>query len=139
MSFKRIGLKTRLHEGDAMKKTIGFILGFIFGLMLLTAIFGGSGYMPRGAGWLVIPIALGSLGAKILNNYNEISESIKGKWWALDKNFRLVIFISVIWVVGYYILTDRYESNGKTAFIPPLLLIAFYFGNKILVNKPNQK
>jgi hypothetical protein len=122
-----------------MKKTIGFILGFVLGFMILEAMFSEMGRSPRGAGWLIIPIVFGSLGAKFLTSYNEITSSVKGRWWSLDKNLRLVILISLMWIVGYYMLSDAYDSSKKIAFIPPILLFVFFFGNKFLVKNSNEK
>lgn len=122
-----------------MKKTIGFILGFVLGFIILATMFSGTGHSPRGAGWLIIPMIFGALGAKFLTSHNEITISVKGRWWSLDRNLRLVVLVSLTWIIGYYMLSDAYDASEKIAFIPPFLLFAFYFGNQFLVKNSNEK
>lgn len=122
------------------KKIIGFIIGFgvAFGLLVLFSI--ESGFMPRGAGWLFLLVMVGIFGASVAANPGKYWTTITGSfsrvlrsWWSLSPRLRLLIVVSVIWMIASYVIQEEYDEDLKIVFMPPIAIIAFHFAERLLV------
>lgn len=131
-----------------VRKIIGFLVGAVGALLLLSLMFSGSGFQPRGGGWALLIIACGVICARLFANPKgvakeanqkvlESTSGIRSKWWGLNKGLRLVLFACLLWFMASYFGQDNWDRNNTVVFLPIIVLLAAYFGYKHLVEDKN--
>lgn len=130
-------------------RIIGFIVGaglalaLEVGLLLLLNEFLDKGLIPRGPGWLVIPIIAGINAAKIAPELGLLSKFEKqgpvANFWKASPLTRFIVVVPIFWIlgVGAYVLvfepygyrmhSSEYAHMFKIMLFPPAILIAGYF------------
>lgn len=94
---------------------------------------------PRGAGWIFIPIMLGTLGATFSVS---LVDSLKVHLFSLSKEWRLAVVLVLAWIMttalyitlakpyGRVITADEYTSVLGWIFAPPAVSLAIWRGIK---------
>ena len=109
------------------------------GLLLGMQRVSGYHFQPRGLGWIVMPIMVGTLGA----SYSvSVGDRLKVYLFALTKEQRLAIILTIAWIVvvvlyitltkpyGRTITDDEYTSAIGWIFAPPVIGFAIWQGIK---------
>lgn len=68
-----------------------------------------------------------------VNRSASVLSKTKVSWWALDKNFRLMLVASMVWAFLAYYIQDSYERDLAIVFIPAAGMLAFYLAYTHLV------
>lgn len=117
-----------------MRKFLGFIAGSALAFFALAKFFIEAGVMPRGPLWGGLCIVAGLIGARLASRPKEhlteamrVLQPVTRPWWRLDKRFRLVIVASIVWIVGAYLIQDRYDEDMGVVFIPAFAALALNF------------
>lgn len=123
-----------------LRKIVGFVLGFGAGFGLLILLAYATHFIPRGAGWLMFLVLCGMGGAAFASSPAKYVDDARtavvkraNLWWSLSPRLRLILVVSVIWVVASYLMQEEYEEDFRIVFFPPLALIVFHFAEKLLV------
>lgn len=123
-----------------LKKVVGFILGFLGCIFLMAFVFSGSGIYPKGPLLLFVAIGAGVFVAKLADRpkatIEGASRPLRTSWWRLDQRLRMCFLTSLIWGIGAYSFQDTYDRDLRWVFVPPLCLMALYFGHRYLVAPP---
>lgn len=135
-----------------VRRIVGFLAGFIGSFVLIAAFGSTAGFVPRGAGWLILMIAVGGGCSKLFSNPKAVAQDVnlnvlnstagvRQKWWELTKGLRLIVIGSFIWFFASYLGQDNYDRSMKLVFFPILIIFACHFGYRHLVNSdlPNSR
>lgn len=143
-------------------RVVGFIVGagiamaLEVGLLLLLGELFDKRLMPRGLGWLVIPIIVGISAAKIAPELGPLSKFAKqglvANFWKASPLTRFIVVAPIFWILGVgayvlvfepygYMYSSDYAHMFKIMLFPPVVLIAGYFAYEKLVlpNKNNSE
>jgi uncharacterized membrane protein YhaH (DUF805 family) len=60
-------------------------------------------------------------------------------WWKLDKRLRLVIVASMIWMLGAYLIQEKYEKDMGVVFIPVFSALILHFLVRFTVDRSDHQ
>ncbi|MEA5112545.1 MAG: hypothetical protein VB050_00805 [Geobacteraceae bacterium] len=134
-----------------LRKIVGFLVGFIGSFLLLVVIFHNLEIRPVGGPlWLMPMVAAGAAVARLFSHPRSVIASsvvrvsnstagfrvgAKNIWWSFDSKFRLVVVISVVWILTAYLIQDSYDMNYKIIWLPAFAFMALYVGLRFLVER----
>lgn len=120
-----------------LRKIIGFVIGFLAAFSLLAVFSSGTGFVPRGAGWIFLMIGCGIIAAKIACNpnfYGQLvkttaqikTEGVRNYWWGIQSKTRILLLANGAWILLSYFIQDSYERNLRIVFLPAIVVVGLY-------------
>lgn len=116
-----------------LRKIVGFCVGFLlsFGAIVATCV--AMRVVIHGPAPIFVSIAIGLVTSRIFVDPQRLTMPIRGLWWAAEPGLRLCLLLSVVWMVLAYVFQDRWWTDYQIILLPPLALLALYFGYRYLV------
>ena len=144
---------------DWSLRIIGFVAGaavtFLleYALLVLLGEIFDRRFLPRSAGWVIMPLVVGTAIAKIAPEIIPTSKLAKQgiikSYWNASPLARFVVVAPVFWVLavsayillfepyGYRVTSRDYEHMFKVLLFPPVVLVIGYFVYNKLI-KPSR-